>query len=175
MIFFCLALEYPGGVPYLQLKPVLDKATPAQLLNMEHHNPYLIEKTDELWLLHCQKEFRNKKREDFESWREMYMRCLDEREAKLREITANIKQSQDKSKPIPTTKLAYIDSVVKPPRTIAKIQAKNGIVFDKKPAHNSASRIAALALSEGAKKVVTLKYKKAPPHGENFIIFKGME
>ncbi|KAJ8969000.1 hypothetical protein NQ314_001988 [Rhamnusium bicolor] len=132
------ALEYPGGVPYLQLKPVLDKATPAQLLNMEHHNPYLIEKTDELWLLHY------------------------EREAKLREITANIKQSQDKSKPIATTKLAYIDSVVKPPRTIAKIQAKNGILFDKKPAHNSASRIAALALSEGAKKVVTIKSKKAP-------------
>ncbi|KAJ8968998.1 hypothetical protein NQ314_001986 [Rhamnusium bicolor] len=73
MISFCLALEYTGGVPCLQLKPALEKATPAQLLNMEHHNPYLIEKTDELWLLHCQKEFRNKKREDFESCREMYV------------------------------------------------------------------------------------------------------
>ncbi|KAJ8968613.1 hypothetical protein NQ314_002211 [Rhamnusium bicolor] len=112
--------------------------------------------------MRTKKEFRNKKRDDFESWREMYMRCLDEREAKLRAITANIKQSQDKSKPIPTTKLVYTDSVVKPPRTIAKIQAKNGILFDKKPAHNSASRVAALALSEGAKKVVTLKSKKPP-------------
>ncbi|KAJ8930548.1 hypothetical protein NQ314_016629 [Rhamnusium bicolor] len=156
------ALEYTGGVPYLQLKPVLDKATPDQLLNMEHHNPYLIEKTDELWLVHCQKEFRNKKRNDFESWREMYVRCLHERETKLRAITANIKQSQDKSKPIRTTKLAYIDSVVKPPRTIAKIQAKNGILFDKEPTQTTASRVTALALSEGDKKVITLKSKKAP-------------
>ncbi|KAJ8969001.1 hypothetical protein NQ314_001989 [Rhamnusium bicolor] len=92
----------------------------------------------------------------------MYMRCLDEREAKLRAITASIKQSQEKSKPIHTTKLAYIDSVVKPPRTIAKIQAKNGILFAKKPAQTSSSRIAALALSQGAKKVVTQKCKKAP-------------
>ncbi|KAJ8968999.1 hypothetical protein NQ314_001987 [Rhamnusium bicolor] len=92
----------------------------------------------------------------------MYMRYLDEREAKLTAITANIKQFQDKSKPIPTSKLAYTETVVEPPRTIAKIQAKNGILFDKKPTHTSASRIAALALSEGAKKVITLKSKKAP-------------
>ncbi|KAJ8968994.1 hypothetical protein NQ314_001982 [Rhamnusium bicolor] len=157
-----MTLEYTGCVPCLQLKPVLEKATPAQLLNMEHHNPYLIEKTDDLWLLHCQKEFRNRKRKDFESWREMCRRCLDEREAQLRAITANIKQFKDKSKPIPTSKLAYTESVVEPPKTIAKTQTKNGILFDKKPAHTLASRIVALALSEGAKKVVTLKSKKAP-------------
>nr|CAH7744675.1 unnamed protein product [Callosobruchus chinensis] len=116
------ALEYTGGVPYSILKPVLEKATPDQLFNMEHHNPYLIEETDELWQLHCQKEFRTKKREELESWREMYMRCLDEREARLNAITANIKQAQDKSIPVRTTKLAYVDSVVKPPRNIARKQ-----------------------------------------------------
>lgn len=120
---FFLALEYTGGVPYLILKPILDRATPDQLFNMEHHNPYLIEETDELWQLHCQKDFRTKKREELESWREMYMRCLDEREARLNFITANIKQSQDKSEPLRTTKMAYIDSgFVKPPRNIARKQ-----------------------------------------------------
>ncbi|CAG9865128.1 unnamed protein product [Phyllotreta striolata] len=121
------ALEYTGGVPYHILKPILDRATPDQLFNLEHHNPYLIEETDELWQLLCQKDFRNKKREELESWREMYMRCLDEREAKLNLITASIKQSQDKSEPVRTTKLAYVDSsFVKPPRNIARKQAKNG-------------------------------------------------
>lgn len=89
---------------------------------MEHHNPYLIEDTDELWQLHCAKEFKNKRREELESWREMYMRCLDEREAKLIALTANIKQSQDKSMPVRQTKLAYVDSFVKPPREIARRQ-----------------------------------------------------
>lgn len=89
---------------------------------MEHHNPYLIEDTDELWQLHCGKEFKNKRREELETWREMYMRCLDEREAKLIALTANIKQSQDKSMPVRQTKLAYVDSFVKPPRDIARRQ-----------------------------------------------------
>lgn len=70
----------------------------------------------------CLQEFRNKKREELESWREMYLRCLDEREAKLKALTANIKQSQDKSIPVRQTKLAYVDSVVKPPRNIARKQ-----------------------------------------------------
>lgn len=115
-------MEYTGGVPYSILKPVLEKATPNQLFQMEHHNPYLIEDTDELWQLHCAREFKNKHREELETWREMYMRCLDEREAKLIALTANIKQSQDKSMPVRQTKLAYVDSFVKPPREIARKQ-----------------------------------------------------
>ncbi|CAH1964649.1 unnamed protein product [Acanthoscelides obtectus] len=146
------ALEYTGGVPYSILKPVLEKATPDQLFNMEHHNPYLIEETDELWQLHCQKEFRTKKREELESWREMYMRCLDEREARLNAITANIKQAQDKSIPVRTTKLAYVDSVVKPPRNIARKQVKNGIIPEKKLV-TPADRLAQLAKSGEAAKV----------------------
>lgn len=82
-----------------------------------------------------------------ETWRDMYMvsklrmlvqydpvimtvgtlqRCLDEREAKLKALTANIKQSIDKSVPVRSTKLAYVDNIVKPPRNILKKQAKYG-------------------------------------------------
>lgn len=120
-------MEYTGGVPYSILKPVLEKATPDQLFNMEHHNPYLIDDTDNLWKLHCQKEFRTKKREELETWRDMYMRCLDEREARLNAITANIKQSQEKSIPVRTAKLAYVDSVAKPPRNIARKQVSESV------------------------------------------------
>ncbi|CAH0553196.1 unnamed protein product [Brassicogethes aeneus] len=143
------ALEYTGGVPYSILKPILDKANPDQLYMMEHHNPYLIEDTDELWQLHCNKEFRLQKREEMESWRDMYMRCLDEREAKLKALTANIKQSQDKSTPVRQTKLAYVDGVVKPPRNIIRKQAKNGTVFDKKPSQTPSSRLNSLATAGG--------------------------
>lgn len=55
----------------------------------------------------------------------MYLRCCDEREAKLRSLTATIKQSQDKSLPVRQTKLAYVDSAVKPPRGIARKQVSS--------------------------------------------------
>ncbi|XP_057658804.1 transcription elongation factor B polypeptide 3 [Diorhabda carinulata] len=147
------ALEYTGGVPYIILKPIMERATADQIFNLEHHNPYLIEDTDELWQLHCQKDFRNKQREEMESWRDMYMRCLDEREAKLNAVKANIKLSQDKSIPVRTTKLAYIDSeFVKPPRNVAKRQAKNGTInTDRKI--TTTQKLTALAQSGEAGKV----------------------
>ncbi|XP_011303004.1 transcription elongation factor B polypeptide 3 [Fopius arisanus] len=120
------ALEATGGVPYDILKPVLERATPDQLFMLEHHNPYLIEDTDSLWQFHCNREFRNKQREEMESSREMYMRCLDEREAKLKTLTANIKQSIDKSVPVRSAKLAFVDNIVKPPRNVLRKQAKYG-------------------------------------------------
>lgn len=104
------------------LKPILEKATADQLFVLEHHNPYIIDDSDELWRLHCLKEFKTKQREEMETWRDMYMRCIDEREAKLKALTANIKQAQDKSIPVRQTKLAYVDSVVKPPRSVARKQ-----------------------------------------------------
>ncbi|XP_066597683.1 transcription elongation factor B polypeptide 3 [Prorops nasuta] len=120
------ALEFTGGVPYDILKPVLEHATPDQLFMLEHYNPYLIEDTDVLWQLHAKREFRNMERQEMESWREMYMRCLDEREAKLKALTNNIKQSIDKSLPVRSTKLAYVDNLAKPPRSVLKKQAKFG-------------------------------------------------
>lgn len=67
------ALEFTGGVPYHVLKPVLERASPDQLIELEYYNDYLIEESDELWRFHCNKEFRNKKQEEDESWRDMFM------------------------------------------------------------------------------------------------------
>lgn len=47
---------------------------------------------------------------------------MDEREKKLKELTANITQSMAKSTPVRTAKLAYVDSVAKPPRNVARKQ-----------------------------------------------------
>ncbi|XP_043266781.1 transcription elongation factor B polypeptide 3-like [Venturia canescens] len=120
------ALGFTGGIPYDILKPVLERAMPDQLFTLENYNPYLIEDTDSLWQFHCNREFREKRREEMESWRDMYMRCRDEREVKLKALTANIKESIDKSVPVRSTKLAYVDNIVKPPRNVLRNQAKYG-------------------------------------------------
>ncbi|OAD57386.1 Transcription elongation factor B polypeptide 3 [Eufriesea mexicana] len=154
------ALEFTGGVPFDIIKPVLERATADQLFMLEHYNPYLIEDTDELWHYHCNREFRNKQREEMETWREMYMRCLDEREAKLKTLTANIKQSIDKSVPVRSTKLAYVDNVVKPPRNILKKQAKYGTANS---VPNTASSIKKKLISGGGPTAATNISVPAPP------------
>ncbi|XP_045524575.1 transcription elongation factor B polypeptide 3 [Pieris brassicae] len=165
------ALEYTGGVPYEILKPVVDRATPQQLFMLEHFNPYLMEDTDHLWQKFCEKHFRNKKRMEMETWREMYMRCQEEQEIKLKSLTENIKIAQEAKKaPIKQTKMAYVDTVVKPPRSVARKQAQHGTAFA--ATASPAARVAALATAPNVLKggrptpVTTLspfvKPKKAP-------------
>ncbi|XP_034250800.1 transcription elongation factor B polypeptide 3 [Thrips palmi] len=121
------ALEYTGGVPFDLLKPVLERATAEQLSTLEDYNAYLIEDTDVFWEFHCKKEFRNKNREEMETWREMYARCQQERASKLKSLTAHIAAaSKAKEEPVRKTKLAYIEGTVKPPRGIARKQARYG-------------------------------------------------
>lgn len=97
-----------------ELWDLIDKATAKQLQCLERRDPRLMEKTDRLWAVHCRKEFRGARLRDGETWRQMYFRCLNERDAKLKAITANIKRTQDKTLPVRHTKMVYVDSVVKP-------------------------------------------------------------
>lgn len=60
-------------MPFEVLRPVLDRATPQQLYNFEEYNPYLMEDSDLLWQVHVSRNYRTKKRQENESWREMYM------------------------------------------------------------------------------------------------------
>nr|CAG4641140.1 EOG090X0BTZ [Eulimnadia texana] len=120
------SLEYTGGVPYDLLKPILERASVQQLFTLEDYNPYLLEDTDELWKYHCQRGFKKAQRQELETWRELYLRCHQERDARLKNLTANIQQQMAKATPVRTTKLAYVDSVAKPPRNAAKAQMKSG-------------------------------------------------
>ncbi|GFU40949.1 elongin-A [Nephila pilipes] len=120
------AIEYLGEVPYYLLKPVLERCTAVQLYAIEHYNPYLLEDTHELWERHCQKDFRSQKLQENETWRDLYLRAFEEREEKLKNITANISANISKSNPARQVKLAYVNTVVKPPRDVARKQAKHG-------------------------------------------------
>jgi elongin-A len=112
-----------GGVPFDILRPVLEKAKPEQLATIEYYNPYLLEESDVLWEPHVKRKFRTRKREELESWREMYERCTREDEEKLSRLTKNIKKHQEiADSGVQKTRLAFVDSLVKPPRNIMRKQ-----------------------------------------------------
>lgn len=66
------ALEYTGGVPFDILEPILLKCSAIQLDQIEYFNPYLAEDTNDLWKVHVSRQYRGKKRQEMESWREMF-------------------------------------------------------------------------------------------------------
>ncbi|CAG0913288.1 unnamed protein product [Notodromas monacha] len=109
-------------MPYLLIKPILFKCNPDQLLHLEDLNPHWIEDTDEQWELLAKREFKSETKENYESWREMYMRCKDERDIKLRRLTASISRNvkTDKSS-LKKTKLAYVDVPTKPAQRKVKL------------------------------------------------------
>jgi transcription elongation factor B polypeptide 3 len=120
-------LECTGGVPFDLLKPVLEIAKPEQLANIEYYNPYLLEDSDVLWRPHCQRKWKNKLPQELESWREMYERCTNEDEEKLNRLTKHIKHNQAvTSSGIQKTKMAYMDTMVKPPRNVMRKQDQFG-------------------------------------------------
>lgn len=57
---FLTALEFTGGIPFEILQPVLERASPQQLITLEDYNSYLLEDTDVLWETHCKRDFKNK-------------------------------------------------------------------------------------------------------------------
>lgn len=83
-----------AGVPCHVLQPTLHKLTPQQLLHAEKANPQLVPETDAFWKTHCQREFKEEKPQEWESWREMYLRLRDAREQRLQRVTTAIVAAQ---------------------------------------------------------------------------------
>ncbi|XP_055343568.1 transcription elongation factor B polypeptide 3-like [Paramacrobiotus metropolitanus] len=104
-------IEEMGPVPYHVIKPVLEACTAPQLRTLEHHNPHLVEDADELWIKHCEKDFRAAELDDEdECWRDLYARKLNERESKLQELRTKIKANTEaRAAPVRQTKVAVLD------------------------------------------------------------------
>lgn len=115
-----------GGVPYSLLKPVLERCTPDQLYRIEECNHVLIEDTDQLWKVHCHRDFKEERPEEYESWREMYLRLQDAREQRLRLLTNNIRSAHANKPKGRQAKMAFVNSVAKPPRDVRRRQEKFG-------------------------------------------------
>lgn len=115
-----------GGVPFEILEPVFERCTPEQLLRIEECNPVYIGATDHLWERHCQKDFRNAQLEEYESWREMYLRMSEERERKLKQLTKSIVSAHSGKPKGRQVKMAFIHSAAKPPRNVRIQQEIHG-------------------------------------------------
>ncbi|XP_073690780.1 elongin A, like [Garra rufa] len=115
-----------GGVPFEILEPVLERCTPEQLIRIEEYNPVYIGVTDHLWERHCQKDFRNAQLEEYESWREMYLRMSEERERKLKLLTKSIVSAHSGKPKGRQVKMAFIHSAAKPPRNVRIQQEIHG-------------------------------------------------
>ncbi|XP_029621239.1 elongin A, like [Salmo trutta] len=115
-----------GGVPFEILEPVLERCTPDQLFRIEECNPMYVGLTDHLWEKHCQRDFRNAQLEEYESWREMHMRLSEERERKLQRLTKTIVSAHSGKPKGRQVKMAFINSVAKPPRNVRIQQEIHG-------------------------------------------------
>ncbi|CAL8293240.1 unnamed protein product [Merluccius merluccius] len=120
------SIDEVGGVPYEILEPVLERCTPEQLYRIEHCNQCFMEESDELWMRHCQRDFKRSSPQEYESWREMYLRLHDEREERLRMLTQNISSAHANKPKGRQVKMAFVNSVAKPPRDVRRRQEKFG-------------------------------------------------
>merc|ERR1719450_1173313 len=128
-------IEEVGGLGYDILEPVLCMANEETLLRIEDCSPHLMEDTGQLWEKIVRKRWPKKdkygeyvvKREEMESWREMYERCTEEQAEKLArlrgQISGQVKKEQEGQK---KTKLAYVDIAPKAPRSVRNAQIKHG-------------------------------------------------
>ncbi|XP_004077244.2 elongin-A [Oryzias latipes] len=115
-----------GGVPFELLEPVLERCTPDQLQRIEECNPIYIGVTDHLWGRHCLRDFKGYKLQEYESWKEMYLRLSEERERKLRRLTKTIVSAQSNKPKGRQVKMAFIHTVAKPPRDVRIQQEIHG-------------------------------------------------
>ncbi|KAK6323649.1 hypothetical protein J4Q44_G00059880 [Coregonus suidteri] len=91
------SIDEVGGVPFEILEPVLERCTPEQLYRIEQCNQCFMEDSDELWQRHCQRDFKRETPQEYESWREMYLRRHDERRS------ACASSPRTSARPMPTS------------------------------------------------------------------------
>uniref|UniRef100_A0A8C5HGJ9 Elongin-A-like n=1 Tax=Gouania willdenowi TaxID=441366 RepID=A0A8C5HGJ9_GOUWI len=134
-----------GGVPFEILEPVLERCTPEQLLRIEEFNPIYIGVTDHLWGKHCQRDFKGFKLNEYESWKEMYIRLYEERERKFKRLTKSIVSAHSSKPKGRQVKMAFIHTVAKPPRDVRIKQEIHGTASAPQP-HPPRSRCVQLLL-----------------------------
>ncbi|XP_067884570.1 elongin A, like [Heterodontus francisci] len=115
-----------GGVPFEIIEPVLERCTAEQLCRIEDCNPSFIEQTDHFWMKHCKKDFKREEPQEYESWRELYLRLYNEREQKLKILTQSISSAHANKPKGRQVKLAYVNTSAKPPRNILRQQGRYG-------------------------------------------------
>uniref|UniRef100_A0A8D2DDC6 Elongin-A n=1 Tax=Sciurus vulgaris TaxID=55149 RepID=A0A8D2DDC6_SCIVU len=109
-----------SGLPH----SVLKKCAPDQLYCMEKYNQVSVEEADQLWRIHCHKEFKKEMPKENESWREMYLRLQDAQEQRLQALTRRIQSARTNKPQGRKTKMIFFKS----PGDVPRRQEKFGTV-----------------------------------------------
>jgi transcription elongation factor B polypeptide 3 len=83
-------------------------------MRIEELNEHLVEDSDGLWQKHTLKEFRHVTPRDGQTWRELYLEKLADREEKMKSITSSIKARQQ-AREEPVRKAAVLNSLPRRP------------------------------------------------------------
>ncbi|CAF1463871.1 unnamed protein product [Rotaria magnacalcarata] len=81
-------------LPYDMVKPILTVATPEQLHAIIDNNPDYADDVEPLWQHFCALHFKDAKREECETYYELYLRKHTENEARLQRITELAKRKK---------------------------------------------------------------------------------
>ncbi|XP_073337831.1 elongin A, like isoform X2 [Pagrus major] len=174
-----------GGVPFEILEPVLERCTPEQLLRIEECNPIYVGVTDHLWGKHCQRDFKDSKLQEYESWKEMYVRLSEERERKLQRLTKSIVSAHSNKPKGRQVKMAFIHTVAKPPRDVRIQQEIHGTAVQQphqlsvkvqdnrsRPSCNEPSRFSSSSSGAGNTQDPRKKTRVAPMMAKSLKAFK---
>ncbi|XP_044070280.1 elongin A, like [Siniperca chuatsi] len=176
-----------GGVPFEILEPVLERCTPEQLLRIEECNPIYVGVSDHLWGKHCQRDFKDSKLQEYESWKEMYIRLSEERERKLQRLTKSIVSAHSNKPKGRQVKMAFIHTVAKPPRDVRIQQEIHGTAVQQphqlrcsvkvqdsrpRPSCNEPSRSSSTSSGAGNTQDTRKKTRVAPMMAKSLKAFK---
>lgn len=160
-----------GLAPYHLIKPVLSKCSWSELKRIESYNEGLIEDTDELWKIHCEKEFPNPKEiVSGSTWRKKFFRTLKKREKRLSELTQKIKKKTEKEAE-PVKKTVTINAIA-----VSKGSGRSKMLplINDSAASKSTSTASAIKATAQQTRVTAAKQppKKAPLMQKTLQMFK---
>ncbi|KAL1922306.1 uncharacterized protein VTP21DRAFT_9845 [Calcarisporiella thermophila] len=134
-----------GDVPWRLLEPILKMATPRQLTIIEQHNKERFKPadTDYLWEKHCLENFREVREKyirgelgKISSWRKLFLSCENEKEKKMQEVGAKLRDKYKKLEEERRRKQLKITAstpslIRKSEKVISKAQPKPKSLMDK--------------------------------------------
>jgi len=171
-----------GNLDYKVMKPVLERAKPDDLMRIEEYNPKLMDDTGELWEKIVKRRFPKGRREEMETFREQYERSIQEEKEKLDKLMGRVQNSYNSLKTNQKqTKVAYVDSVAKPPRGVKRAQEKHGTFI---PVGSSLDKIKKARISKAGaagisggnpRENATKKPKVAPLMAKTFKMARGLK
>ena len=138
----------------------------------------------ELWEKIVKRRFPKGRREEMETFREQYERSIQEEKEKLDKLMGRVQNSYNSLKTNQKqTKVAYVDSVAKPPRGVKRAQEKHGTFI---PVGSSLDKIkkariskaGAAGISGGSgnpRENATKKPKVAPLMAKTFKMARGLK